>query len=386
MIERYRDNQKKRLEGKVLGYPFYATSPKLGKFIPAIPKGKAIHVTASTNVGKSQFWRWYFLVAPYLLWKLNPDSNFKPRFIIFLLEETYDQLYNSLVCMFVFIKYKVIIDPSKLEGFSEQIISDKELEMVDSIIFNVEEILSLAKVVDNVYNPTGLFKIARAELLKHGSRNYTTLVPSKIIMPEEEYAILPKDQQKKYKFYNYIQNDPNEYVFVITDNVNLLEEEMREGHLMNLQDTIWRWSTDYAHKQLQKNYNCIVVDIIQQAGDQEKQQYNFSGNNIIEKMKPSRAGYGDNKRIARNADLIIGLFAPTFYGESYYEGFNMEVIGDFFRTIIILKNRLGRGFKEIPVFFNGAVNYFAELDINLPNSDIELIKKGLYQRNFKKIA
>ena len=107
MIERYKINQKLRLEGKVIGYPFYLTSPKLGKFIPAIPKGKCIHILANTNVGKSQFMRWYFIVAPFLVYKLNPDAKFKPRFIIFLLEETYEQLYDSLVSIFIFIKYNL---------------------------------------------------------------------------------------------------------------------------------------------------------------------------------------------------------------------------------------------------------------------------------------
>lgn len=51
MIERYKSIQKLRLDGKVVGYPLYLASPKLGKFVPSIPKGKCIQISASTNVG-----------------------------------------------------------------------------------------------------------------------------------------------------------------------------------------------------------------------------------------------------------------------------------------------------------------------------------------------
>ena len=391
MIESYKKFQFLRLAGKVIGYPFYVTSPKLGQFVPSIPKGKCIHISASTNVGKSMYWRYYFLISPYLVYKINPDANFKPRWIIFLLEETYDQLYDNLVSSFVFIKFNVIIEPSKLRGLAETIISDEELKLVEQVVPAVEDILSMCKVYDHIYNPTGIFKTARTELLKHGNRFYTTLKESDTVIPEETYENLRSDQKELYKFKEYIQNDPSEYFFVITDNINLLEQESKEGTLLTQHQTIWRWSTEYAHKQLQKNFGCIIVDIVQQASATETQQFTQSGHNIVEKLKPSRDGYGNNKEIARNADLILGLFAPTFYGITEYgkhgdnPGYNLKEIGDFFRTVIVLKNRLGRGFKEIPLFFNGAVNYFAELDSRIMTEDNVLIKKGLYRRAFKKL-
>jgi hypothetical protein len=385
MTNRYKISQKLRQEGKVIGYPFYATSANLGQFIPAIPKAKCIHVTANTNVGKSQFMRWYFLVAPYLLYKLNPNSNFKPKFILFLLEESKEQLQDSLFSIFIFVKFKTIIEPAKLNGFSEDIITDEELKLVEAVEPYVTELLLLCNVIDNVYNPTGLYKISRRILLEAGERSYTTLKKSDVIIPESEYKKLPDENKKEFKFHSYRQNNEEEYFFIITDNVNLLEPESSNGRMMNLHDTMWKWSTEYAHKQLQKNFKAIIIDIIQQASESEKQQFTNKGGNIVDKVKPTRDGYGDNKRIARNADLILGLFAPTFYGIKTYAGYNLGEIGDYFRTVIILKNRLGRGFKEIPLFFNGAANYFAELPGDLTDQNQEIIKKGLYQKGFKKL-
>lgn len=394
MIEKYRINQKLRESGKVLGYPMYLHSPKLGKFIPSIPRGKCIHITASTNVGKSMFWRWYFLIAPFLIFKANPDSGFIPKFIIFLLEETYDQLYDNLVSSFIFIKFGKIIDPSKLAGQSEEIITDSELKYVDYVIPVVEELLSYCTIRDNIYNPTGLFMQSREEILKLGKRTYTTLKKSNVIITEDSYKKLNPETRKNYKFHEYIRNNESEYVFVITDNINLLEAEMHskeDKRLLTKHEAIWRWSTEYAHKQLQKNYHATVIDIIQQAADTEKQQYTFSGTNIIEKLKPSREGYANNKEVSRNADVILGVFAPSFYGVKDYgrtltsEGYNLTKIGDFFRTVIILKNRIGRGFKEVPLFFNGGVNYFAELPVTLNQATEESIIKGTYKTTISNI-
>ncbi len=385
MIEIYKQNQQLRLDGKVIGYPFYLTSPKLGQFVPSIPKKKAIHVTASTNVAKSQYWRYYFLIAPYMIYKSYPDSNFKPRWIIFLLEETIEQLYDNLISMFIFLKYRKIVEPGKLRGLIETIITDDELKLVEAVTPFVLDLLSYCKVVDNQYNPTGLYNTCKRELLLRGKRYYTTLSVSELVISEEDYLKLPDDKQSEFKFKEYIQNDETEYVFIITDNVNLLEPEKENGIMLNLQETMWKWSTEYAHKQLQKNFGCIVIDIIQQMGTSESQQFTTSGGNIIEKVKPTRDGYGDNKRIARNADLILGLFAPTFYGIKEYYGYNLQEIGDFFRTVIILKNRLGRGFKEIPLYFNGAVNYFTELPGVIEKENRDLIRKGLYYQGFKKL-
>lgn len=299
MISRYKEVQKLRLEGKVIGYPLYLSSPKLGKFIPSIPKGKSIHITANTSVSKSQFWKWYFLVAPYILYKQYPDANFKPKWFIFLLEESYEQLYDGLVSLFVFIKYQKIITPGLLTGLTKEIVTDEELRLIDTIIPIVEDLLSYCTIRDNVYNPTGLYYICRDELISMGKRYYTTKIKSNEIINENEYNKLSSDQTK-FKFHSYKQNDESQYVFVITDNINLLESEKENGVMLDLPASMWKWSVDYAHKQLQKNFHTICIDIVQQSAASEQKQFTATGKNIVEKLKPTRDDYGDNKRIARN--------------------------------------------------------------------------------------
>lgn len=326
-------------------------------------------------------------MSPLLVHFTNPEANFKPRFIINLLEETEDQFIDSIFSIVIFWKYKYIIDSSKLNSLSEIPLTNDELKYIDLVQESVEKILSFCYINDRVYNPTGLFLKAREIFLENGYREYITLDKSNIIIKEEQYKYLKSTEKLKFKFHKYYQKDNDEYWFIITDNINLLEEESKDGNLLNKQQTISRWSTDYGHKQIQKNFNGIIIDIVQQNAASEAQQFTNKGSNIVEKLKPSREGYANNKEVGRNADLILGLFAPTFYGVNKYLGYDLTEIGDYFRSIIILKNRLGRGFREIPLFFNGAVNYFTELsDSNkLTTEYIKLIKQGLYIKKPKKL-
>ena len=59
--------------------------------------------------------------------------------------------------------------------------------------------------------------------------------------------------------------------------------------------------------------------------------------------------------------IILGLFAPARYELEEYAGYKINILGDSFRSLIILKNRIGKTNLELPLYFNGAVNYFEEL-------------------------
>src|SRR5690606_410599 len=93
---------------------------------------------------------------------------------------------------------------------------------------------------------------------------------------------------------SYIPNDPNEHVIAIIDNYNVFLPEKGS----TLFDAIHKFSSDYALT-LRDKYNYTVVGVQQQAMSQETQQYTFSGNSIIEKLKPSADGLGDCKLSAR---------------------------------------------------------------------------------------
>jgi hypothetical protein len=107
-------------------------------------------------------------------------------------------------------------------------------------------------------------------------------------------------------------------------NATVTGEEKEDGVLLSQLETINKWTRDYGRLQITKHWKWTVLNIIQQAADKEKPQFDVRGNLIVEKSKPSLDGLGNSKECARDHILIFGLWAPNRYGILNYEGYNIN--------------------------------------------------------------
>jgi hypothetical protein len=85
------------------------------------------------------------------------------------------------------------------------------------------------------------------------------------------------------------------------------------------------------------------------------------GGSIDEKLEPSLDGLADCKLTARDADVVIGLFAPDRYQIDNYENYDIRVFQDYFRMLLFLKTRDGEANMRTALFFDGMVGDFKEL-------------------------
>ena len=60
-------------------------------------------------------------------------------------------------------------------------------------------------------------------------------------------------------------------------------------------------------------------------------------------------------------DLCIGVFSPYKYNLHEYKGYNIDKFKDNIRFVTVLLNRNGLCNGVLPLYFDGAVNYFAPL-------------------------
>lgn len=61
---------------------------------------------------------------------------------------------------------------------------------------------------------------------------------------------------------------------------------------------------------------------------------------------------------------VLGINHPARYGYKVYpneNGYNLDMMSNYFRTINIIKQRYGPVDKEIGVFFDGKTGYMREL-------------------------
>ena len=60
--------------------------------------------------------------------------------------------------------------------------------------------------------------------------------------------------------------------------------------------------------------------------------------------------------------MIFGLFAPVRYDIEEYRGYDIKILQDNYRDLIVLKDRwYGCANLHVPLYFNGATNIFKEL-------------------------
>lgn len=355
-INRYKELKQQRLNGKFNGAPLFYSFPLLGSLIPVISKGNQIMTIAGSGVGKSQSWIGLYLLPFY---KLAKQVNYKIKFIIFLLEDPKTLLIDRLFCHVFKTKFDIDIDPLELNSLKKNPLSNEKEAKLEEVNAIVNDILTYCIIYDNIYNPTGIYKALRTESSKLGTHNWE----DKDFSYTESSGQVYKEKTKVYC--KYTPNDPDEHVIVIMDNLNNLSEEYDKeiGRKTTIHESMNRWARNYGRLQITKHWNWSIINIVQTALESDRKQFDNKGNSIIEKLEPNLSSLGDNKIIARDHHLILGLFSPSRFGIDNYEGYNINKLDDSFRSLIILKSNFSITNRKIPFYFNGASSIFKELPL-----------------------
>lgn len=350
--ELYGDLEKRKKdkeEGRVnsILWPFKRLSSKF----PGWERGRYNIFTANSGIGKTKLTKYLILNSIYEFCQTHPEI--KPKVFYFALEESSKEFYYSLMSTMLYEKYKINLSVAQLRSSGDFTLSDDQLIKVRECKEHITKIMRYVEVIDHIHNGFGIYKYVRSYAEKNGE------------YIKEKREIKDGDNTKIQEFnIGYTPNDPNEYVFVVTDHISLLSPEGQ----MNLYESIGYFSKEYCLQGFVKRFNYIVVQVQQQAADQEKKEF-FKGQTIESKLEPSLDGLGENKSTQREADLVIGLFAPVRYGLSTHRGYNITRFEDTYRSIIFLKDRHhGLANQYLATYFNGASNTFVELP---PAEDFE---------------
>lgn len=84
--------------------------------------------------------------------------------------------------------------------------------------------------------------------------------------------------------------------------------------------------------------------------------------------------------------IIIGVFAPDRFGIIKYpeegNGYDISIMRDNFRSLIILKSNLSKSNVEIPFYFDGGASILRELPAPTEMKDIytKIKNKTLYEK------
>jgi hypothetical protein len=349
--EFYLEELKNREEGKLNGIPLFYSFPKLGSVIKTIPRGYPMLWSGNSGTGKTQSWIGIFVYNIYNMKRNHPELNLNVKLLIVLLEDTKEMFIDRLYSMLFWNMYRMVVDADELHSRNENPLSKEIADKLLDVGKEINFILDDCEIVDSIYNPTGIYKWARTISNQYGEHKYIQKN-----FTSEDGEIKPTDVYSHYE-----QKDPNLQVLMIVDNLNNLAQERIDGRLLSERETINMWTRNYCRLQITKHWRFSILNVIQQTAESETQQFDFRGNNSIEKVKPTLSGLANSKECQRDHFLVVGIFAPNRYGIDKYERFDITKLGDNFRSLIILKSNLSATNKEIPFYFNGACSLMREL-------------------------
>ena len=313
--------------------------PKLHGVIPGWIRGNYYCVTAPTGVGKTKFTKYAFVEHSYKYCKRN---DIPLKVIYFALEESKTKFWNTIRLDILKQKYNIELTYYQFMGFHVGM-----TEEIDNIIEReinpiIEDMQKYVEVIDYVSNPTGIYRTTKSILHTLGA-----------ISSGEETK---DDFGNKEVSYTYTYNHPNQQVLVIVDHVSLISgEKDAGGKYITKHEAMTKWS-EYVVRHLVSKYNCMVVNVHQQEMAAENNEAFKLG-----RMEPSSEKLGDNKLIARDYTVIIGLFNPIKHGLLDYKNLDLRPFGKLHRSFHLIKHRDGEADIVAHMRFGGSSSKFEEI-------------------------
>jgi len=351
-IKKILDNRNKKLEGGFNSIPFGLK--RLEQFVPGVQKPNYTILTANSGVGKTKVAKNMFVFRPYDFVKNNPGANIKFTVLYFCLEEPDEAFMQSYICYKLYRKYGERISIKELRSQLKPedpsaVIDELTLSRVNEMLPELKKFEHDVHLIRDVDKPYSIYKYC-TEFLEDGDVGDWVMSPRKVWVPDEKRTVTKITRDR------YVYSHPDHYVLVVIDHIGLIHPEKGQ----DLWEAIRILSSRYLVN-LRNIYGCSILVLQQQSSEKEKQQYTYKGASIEAKLEPSLDGLGNCKETQRDADEVFGIFAPDRYEITDHRGYDIAKLRDNYRSFSILKSRDGEANLRLGLFFDGAVNYIAEL-------------------------
>lgn len=337
-LNAFKERKKRILEGGVNCIPSPFTSFRSD--FPGVEQGKYYLISGAAKASKTQLSSLLFLYTPLLYAYHHPDQVHLKIFY-FPLEETPEKI-TARFCsylLYTMSEHKMRYSPMVLNSTNEaNIVPDEALNLLDSLEY--QSILNFYK--DHVEfkkdkNPTGCMKI----IMKYA----------------EENGVINKkwdERLQKMVFDYYTPNDPNEYVIIIWDHAGLTNPETIDGRRLNLKESIDKLSSYFVSFRDNLHYTPVLI-----------QQQNMDTISLdayrLKKIMPTLAGLADTKNTGKDCNLFLGVTNPHAFEIDDYRGYNTKRLGGYCRFLEVVMHRDGESNGYLPLYFDGAVNFFKPL-------------------------
>lgn len=297
-------------------YPF----ERWRDFIPSIDPGMYYQYLGSTGVAKSRIIRYLHI---YETLKFSIQNNYPVKIIYFALEDAKKSVYKKMICHYLWENHKIDI-PLKILESKEEPLPDKYLQMIRKEREFYERLEQSLWIVNDATTPSEIFNVCT----------------------------------KMHKAYGH-----SHHMIAIIDNFsNIVAEPKHRSDW----EAVRELSRNYIRLQLCKEMNYTVIGVLQADFESEKNTFRNSGKGSISSIEPNMGSIGDAKVVARDAFMVFALFSPWRYEIKAYphsEGYNIDVLRNRFRSLLMLKNNEGEMAPRLGMLFDGKHEIFQEMPL-----------------------
>jgi hypothetical protein len=346
VIESLESNRDKRLRGDVIAIPW--SLRRLSTLIPGVERSKYYLISASPKGGKTQLADFLFVIEP-IEWYIKNNPKIKLKILYFSLEMSKESKILQAISYKLNKDYDISIAPQNLKStFGGYILNKKILDIIHSKEFQtwLTKFESIVTYIDDIRSPDRIHHFVKSYAEKNGKY----IIENNIIQ-------------------DYVPNNPDEHIIIITDHLSLLSPEGGD----TLHNAMYKYSAHHC-LEFRDRFKYTVVNIQQQSADSSKQQFDYRGNSILDKIRPSPDGLADMRLSARDVNLMISLFNPSSYGIEEHDGIDLRRLSGMHREIFVNLNRDGMANASLQLYFNGAVNEFMELPRPMDETTYQLVQ------------
>lgn len=340
-IEDIESKKASRERGEFNGIPFCFEN--YHHYFESWNKGEYTGILGSTGSGKSRFLR-------YLLYDMADfaiTQKYPLIILYFALEDPNISVSKKIMSHYLFTKHNIKINPVSLNSSHKALDSSVLYHLKNDAPF-YKRLYQIIRVINDISSPNQINEYVQKCYEKYGQKAH-------IVVAIDNQSNITKDEE-----------DASEWA------------------------AIKRFSRDIIRLKWCKQ-GITPLMILQLDFDQERHAFRQSGKGSLLSLEPNLSSIGDAKVISRSCHTVFALFDPHRFGIEEYPfvdngGYNIKIMRDRFRSLLMLKSNEGAIAPRLPLFFNGAQEVFSQLP-NLENKEAlkriydEIIREELSRKN-----
>ena len=343
---KYWDKLKKQIqrgkEGLNTGIPFQNFTT-LSDHVKNIQQGRYDVVFAGTSVGKTSFVNSAYVYGAIEFLQANPDYIHNLEVIYYSLEIPPENQIAKHIAGLMWREYGVLTSLDEILSRGKIKIRPEVEQLLDQYEAQMQEIQEKYLFFRSALNPDYLYK----DLMGYAESRGTVIKNNEGIIVD------------------YIPKDPSLITLIVIDQIGLVDL----GKYGSLKEAIDKISKSLVFFRNMFNFSPVVVVQINRSSEQMDRREN-------DNWMPTLSDIKNTSNLAEDANTVIGLASPFYYGVDKCLGYDITKYKNRYRVAKICKNRDGDVNLLVSFLFIGEIGSY----IQLPRAEDQIGKPAELKR------